>query len=838
MVIALATGCSTKKNTGLNRFWHKTNTHYNGWFNGNEAIKVGQQELTKSRRDDYNKIIPVFDYGDRTNWPNMNSASDRAIKKAVVMIKKHSMLINGKQYNKWIDDCYLLLGKAHFFKIEHPVAVGQLRHVSENSEKEYTRNEAKIWMIKAYNEMGEFAESGTVIRQVDKGSLGKLEWQYHAAVADYYIKQKEWDKAIGSLDEAIRTVKSKKKKARFEFVKGQVYQQMKNNPEAYRSFATVLKNKPEYELEFQSKINMAKTSENQSNEDLRKLLKKMLRDGKNVEYLDQIYFAMAIVDLKENKKEDAIVNLRNSIRNNTDNKNQKAFAYLELAQIYFADKLYEPAQGYYDSTAVFLDKDHPQYEEVLRLRDNLTEVVTNIRTVELQDSLQRLGRMSEPDLTAFLEDYVADLKEKDEEAKNNPDTNPISFTSTNTQGKWYFYNQQALTFGANDFRKVWGSRPLEDDWRRSDKGSNMFADNTAEDTAALENPRYDISTYLAEIPRTDSAYAASNTMIYDALYNLGLVYKEKIYDYPRSAEAFEDLVARNTDNSHFPVTYYQLYLVYNMMKDEANATKYKNIIIQQYPESEYAQLLSNPGYVAVKDGKEDAAEPLYNAAYQQYKDGWYEQCISSCSAALQQYPDTRLAHRFALLSALCTGKLHSTDTFVVALEAVKTGFPGTESALTADRLLKYLKDGGTTSGTNGPTSITNNTLAPQNPFVYDSKAEHMLIVVVEDPAKRLDIAMAGLAGFNDKSFPLKKLNVSNTLLGKKYQVLSVRKFADANDAMNYYRMLTEQSVVEQMNLNVKTYTFPISVANYGLLFKQQNVADYDAFFRKNYIVSN
>lgn len=823
-------GCSVKKNTGFSRFWHRTNTHYNGWFNGNEAIKTGIQDVTKARKDDFNRIIPVYEYGASGNWSAMSANADRAIKKAVIMIKKHSMLINGKQYNKWIDDCYLLMGKAHYFKMEYSIAVGQLRYVSENSEKQFTKDEAKIWMIRCYNELNEFPDAGTAIRQVEKDNLDKrLKGPYYATIADYYIRQKEWENGIEALKIAIIHTKRKKTKARYHFIIGQLQQELGNNKEAYNSYQTVLSNKPEYELEFQSKLRLAQTSENQSNEGLRKLLKKMLKDGKNLEYQDQIYYAIALIDLKEEKKEDGIVNLKKSINASTGNNTQKALSYLKLAELYFADREYEPAQAYYDSTSVLLDKQHPRYDEVIRLKENLTLVVQNIRTVTLQDSLQKLGKMNETELVSYLENYVEELKIKDEENKNNQN-NAINFNNNlNNQGKWYFYNQQTLSFGINDFRKIWGNRPLEDDWRRQNKTSTTIVENGESDTTEQVNPRYDINTYLAEIPRTDSAYRVSNEMIYQALYDLGLVYKERIFDYARSVEAFEELVKRNTTNKHFPITYYQLYLVYTQLQNQAKADEYKNILIAQYPESEYTKMLVNPDYFANLDEANDEAEPLYTQAYNFYKSGLYSQSSEMCTKAMKDFPETKLAHRFALLSALCTGKMESEQIFIVALESVKKNYSGTESASTADRLLQLLK-----GVSNVNPTITNDTVSP---YKYEASAEHMVVLVIEDPAKKLDEITAQLASYHDKNFMIKGLGITNTLMGKKYQVLLVRKFLGANDALQYYKTVIKDNLIEQFKITVKTYFFPISMTNYATLYKRQDVEGYNTFFMKNYTVN-
>lgn len=845
-MLMVGSGCSTKKNKFLNRFWHSMNTKFNGYFNGNEAVKAGIQELVKSRKDNFTKIIPVYEYGHSSNFSSQNAQWDKAIKKGVIMIKKHSMLINGKQYNWYIDDCYLMMGIAHYFKLDFDMGIGQLRYVAENSEKNKTRQEARIWIVRSYLEQGELAEAATAIRQIDKGALDKNQnASYWASLADYHIRSKEYDQALEDLNKAIEFEKKKKRKARYQFIRGQLYQQMKNNEKAYETFSSVLKLKPEYELEFQSKINMARTAGKDSNEELKKLLKKMLRDDKNIEYQDQIYYALGTVYLKEKNKEEAVKNFKKSIASSVSNKNQKGLSYLELARIYFADRKYELAQAYYDSTSTSLDNDHPDYETVMRLKENLTEVVLNIRIVQLQDSLQRLSKLNDKELMTFLENYVEELKAKDEEEKNNVGNN---FTLGNTtigggEGKWYFYNTQALAFGLNEFKKIWGNRPLEDDWRRSNKNTTSFNDTGGEQTAY--NPRYDPETYLAEIPRTDSALQASNEMIWQALYNLGILYKEKIFDFELSAESFEDLARRNTENIHFPITYYQLYLVYKELKNNEKAEYYKNLIIQNYPSSEYTKILSNPNYLLQKEREDDKASPLYEIAYQAYKSKNYQEAITLCTQAKTQFPESKIIHRFALLRALALKESITMFEFKNELEEIIKRHPNTESADIATRLLKLLK--GEEAENNEikteqsieteekKNETTKDSIPkPSTPYNKDLNAEHLISVIIPSLKGNVNAAIQKLNQFNDENFSNASLSVNTTLLGNTSQVLLIRKFKNGNDAMNYYNLFNKKNVLSQLQLGEGVKVFPITMGNYALLFKTQDISGYEAFFNANY----
>lgn len=823
-------GCSTKKNTAFGRFWHSTNTKFNGYFNGNDAIKVGMQELSKTRKDNYSKIIPTFDYGERSNWTSMNTNSDRAIKKAVIMIKKHSMFINGKQYNKWIDDCYMLMGKANFFKLEHSLGVNQLKHVTENSEKQYTKDEAKIWMVRTYNEMGEFAEAGTVIRGIDKGGVDKrLLPEYYSVIADYHIRQKEWEKSLENIDDAIKYSKNKKKIARLEFIRGQIYEITGDNKKAYESYEKVVKYKPEYVMEFQARINMARTAENSNNEMLRKTLKKMLKDGKNIEYLDQVYYAIAIIDLKEDKKEEAISNLNKSLRSSIDNQNQQALSHLKLAELSMESRKYELAQGYYDSTSTLLAKDHPKYEEVMRLKENLTQLVDNIRIVETQDSLQRLSKMDSLELLNYFTKYAEDLKQQDEDAKNNPNTNPVDFnTNPNSSGKWYFTNPQQLALGSSEFRKVWGPRVLEDNWRRQNKAASFLSDPQV-DTVINDdaNPRYDPATYIAQVPKGDSAIQASNEMIYRALYNIGTIYKDKILDLPKAIEAYEELETRAPKNNqaYFPVTYFQLYTLYKAVNKEEAMNRYKEIILNDYPNSDYAAIILDPDQFAQKNEAKDAAVPAYAIAYDQYKSGDYTGALSACNLSFTQFSSSKILHRFALLKALSIDKISGRDSFKVELKRVVEKYAGTESASTAQRLINAI---------DGKKEDNNPEINVKAEFSYNASAEHFVIIYIPDASKKIDGAIGKIVEFNDMEFEGREYSVSNSILPGSGQVVLIRKMTNAAEAKLYINKYEEKTMVLKANFNSPSKIMAISSGNFATLMKTPSMAEYQNFYSENY----
>ncbi len=837
-------GCSTRKNKPLNRFWHRLNTRYNGYFNGKEAMKEGVLDLRKSRTDNYADILPVFDIGHSDGWSDINTNAERAIEKSGKMIKKHSMLINGQQHNSWIDNCYLLMGKANFFKKEFFLAAGQFRYVATESEDELTKEEAKIWLLRVYNQENEFAEASAAMRQVRKGMLTEeLKADFHAAEAEYFILQKRFDEALDVLDLAIKAEKRKRVRARYTFIKGQLYDALERPEEAYRAFNDCLDLRPEYAMEFQARIRMAKNAGNNNASDLRAMFKKMLRDDKNIEYRDQIYYALALLDLNENKKEDAIEHLQASIKESTNNQVQKASSFLLLAELNLEVQAYEPAQAYYDSTASLISKDHPRYDEILRLRDNLTEVVNNMRTVALQDSLLQLGSMSENDLAIWLDNYILDLREQDEEAKRLLEQQALQVGGGGggaDGGQWYFVNAQAKSFGAQEFQKVWGNRPLEDNWRRSAALSNGFAEGNEGQDGQAENPRYLPETYLAEIPTSDSARNASKHLIYDALFALGVVYKDKIEDLPRSNEAFLELERRTDTSKHFPLAFYYLYLNYTEQKDISKADYYRKLITEQYPNSEYAGILNNPNYLNEKDQQADAAEPLYNRAYAAFVSENRAQAYNLAATGLRDYPKSTLKHRFQLLAALTKDFSDSVaqQGLIEALKAVVNDNPETESAETATRLLEKLGVEAPKPARKDTAQAQGDSLAPKKeyPFKYTPEVEHMVVVIVQDPGFNPEALKGALSNFNEASYKSKRLSVSNTLLGKENQLLNIRRFTNATDAMNYIQALQKQKVLEKgmEEGGAQPILVPASINNLGLLFRTRDIDGYAEWVQQNY----
>ncbi|MCS6980497.1 MAG: hypothetical protein NZM15_10425 [Flavobacteriales bacterium] len=854
LVVLGLTACSVRQDKWANRTWHALNTRYNGYFNGNEALKEAVQMVAKAHKDDFNSVVSPFRYGTKETAASASAQLDRTLKKGVLMIRKHSMLINGKQKNKWIDDCYFIMGEANFFKREYSQALQQLNYVINTSESEKMKNLARLWIIKTYIDMGEFT-----LAENEFNKIGYPDWEpklkadYYLTLADFFIRQGEFKPAVIPLQEALSLIPKKKAKGRPEFVLGQIYQNAGLCEVAREHFARARRYKPDFELEFQASVNLALCMPlDGSAENLKKTLQKLAKEEKNADYRDQIYYALAVLAQKEGKEEEAIKLYSKSAAASTKNTNQKGLSYLALAEIYLARQDYLKSSAYYDSCLAHLSKKHPDYERLTALKENMGEIARLIGIVHREDSLQALAALPEKERLRRTEKFVENLRKADEERKKQEENRAASGVpqqanladAIGAAGKWYFYNSTLVANGAKEFQKIWGNRKNEDNWRRKTKTPDPAAlaqaggsplDTAGSAKASEEEARYNPETYLAQLPLTDSALAASNERIWDALYALGLIYKEKLKNFQEAIKTLESLDKRKP-SKHVPVLYYQLYILARLNNDAALAEKYKNVILQQYPESDYARMLSDPDYMRNLALRDKQAEALYEMAWQEYKLFRFGSAISLCEKGLSEYGKSSAAPRFALLKAKTAGGLYGRERYLAELDSVVKKYGGTESATEAQRILDYLKGAGSSASEGNKEK----TAEPKN---VDSKdvykpapaTPHFVVLTLPEGSKAGPQLQKAIAQFNGMQYSLQTFDVSLIALGTDpaFPCIVVKELNNKDVALEYLRqLLASDALMEYPDAFLDT--FVITKENFVKLLQRTNIQEYLRFYFENY----
>jgi len=386
--------CSTKKNTFTRRLYHNITARYNVYFNGKESLNEGTIELIKGVEDNYTKVLPVFNFGTKQEAQQLNPQMDRAIQKASIAIQKHSMEFGGSELVKWIDDSYLLIGKAYFYKQEYFSARRTFNFIVQEYGYNEIKYEAMIWLALTYNQTEEYEKAEPLLNLITTDITKDLvPYDIIRIVpqvyADLYIRQGYYDKAVDYLSEAIYYRPKRDLKTRMMFILGQIYQQSGDHYRASEWYTKVIRRNPEYDMAFQAKINLAKSYDSNSGDrkQVTKILNRMLKDDKNKDYKDQIYFALSDVAMRDGDTVMGIDYLKKSVSSSTNNNYQRTTSSLTLADILFEIPKYEEAQAYYDTAMQALPKDYPDYESIDRKTRVLNSLVNNLITIQHQDSL-------------------------------------------------------------------------------------------------------------------------------------------------------------------------------------------------------------------------------------------------------------------------------------------------------------------------------------------------------------------------------------------------------------------------------------------------------------------
>ena len=867
----LLSGCSTKKNTITRRAYHNLTSHYNVFWNGQHCLEEGDRQLKQSVKDDYTKILRVYNYGSKTEAMALNTQMDRALQKTSVCVQKHSMKFNGRERVKWIDDAYLVMAKAHFYKQDYIPAKRTFDFVSTEFNYNDIALVSNLWLAKTYIQTEQYSKAIAVIEllQAKTAGMKKLPKELYRnldlTIADYYIATKDYRKAIDYLKTGMLETNDKEMRLRCMFILGQIYMQLDDAPHAIEWFRKVVRKNPKYEMLFEAKMNMARMGSAGNAKEMYRMLTKMLNESKNEEYIDRIYYAMAELAMREGNVEKAIGYYRESVANAKTNQIQRATSSLKVATILFDRNNYELSQAYYDTAVRAMNKEtYPYYDSIANISQTLNELVLNLSVIRDQDSLLRVASMDSISRNKLIDKIIKDVIEQEKIEKEREAYEEqlammggaIGKTSGQFNdpkavgGGWYFYNSTTLQNGYSEFSRKWGMRKLEDNWRISDKRSMNIGldsggmggnDKTGQesDSASRALTNHDRGYYLQELPFTEEQQQAAHLQIANALYNVGFIYLDRLSDYPRSIDAYERLDTRYPGNEHELPAWYALYKMYN---DERNAEKsdlYKSKILSKYPESSYANFILDPDYYKKLKEESQQASELYTKTYDAYQQGQYYRVRMNAERALELYAnDTALAPRFALLDAVARGRLETVDSMAYALLRVVRDYPTSSVRPYALTLLQEVNTeynlGIRLDDVPGAKEDEEGKEKPkESPYSYDPTSKHFVMVVFNPKTVKTEPLKVRISDFNKKQFRFKEFEMKNLLFDDNQAVLYLSSFANEQEAKDYITAMYLNDYIFG-GMDKSTYwVYPVSVSNFGIYCKEKNIEEYKSFIDGN-----
>lgn len=842
LILMFLHSCSTDKNAFLNRSYHYITVKYNGYFNGNEAYKLAKRNIEIADKDDFDEFLDVFKYGNSTDNKNEYSNLNRSLLKGAKMIDRHSMKFKvaseDVEYNHMIDDCYLLIGKARFLKFDLDAAKETFLFVKNTFKRGDERYKATLWLVMTYIYQNNFVDAETTIKaiQADKEFPEKLLDELTLIQAISLKRSGQIEKAIPAFEKAIDVVKQKKFKRRLQYILAQLYQSQNNFLEAARLYKVISKKATNYELQFNAKINLATTYEG-SGDDVINILEKMLKDTKNTEYQDQIYFALAKVFEKQGKNDLAIDNYKLSAKKSVNNPKQKGKSFLALGDYYFNQPDYLQAYNYYDSSLISLPKTFSNYEDISAKKESLKDLVKHLKIVQEQDSLLDIAQMTEKERSVFIENKILEAKEKEEEKKAIQEAKKEKALAnasmqTSNGATWIFDNPSLLASGQIDFIGTWGDRNLEDNWRRMDKSSVSF-DVMSQDNGNSEDFIEDLpedqteSFYLKNLPLRIDQQEIAHQKIMNSYYQLGVIYRDNFNDIPKSIFYFHRLNSRYPKNAKEAVTWYQLYRNYDKTDQVVQKNEVKNKVIHNYPNSEYAQLLINPNMLAEQEQKSVHDDRVYEEIFYVFKKEQYKKVISDVNAYKMNVKRSELKAKFDLIHAFAKGNLHGRDSLEYYLRKTRQNNLGTEAADDAMGVLEQFEQ-----EREKKSLAEKDSLKKEKTFVVSENEPHYFLMIYNNKKNKSSELLNKISNFNSEFYSTKNLKSKSIAWSDNEDVIVVKPFRTNSESGHYHGTFKQKFLVN--NIDIGNLNFMISKTNYAKLFKHKEVVQYIDFYRKNY----
>ncbi len=898
---AVFSACSTKKNTAGSRFWHAMNTRYNVYYNGDKHYKEQIKKLENEYQDDYSTqlyIHPAEAYNDpKATQPTTNF--DRTIEKMQKAISLHSIKkkpkrkagkgndpkykewLKREEYNPFIHNAWYLMAKAQYMKGDFLSSAATFHYIARHfSWKPDLVLEAQIWEALSYCAMDWTTEADNVLAHIHPSKIEdkRLQQLANLAFADYYIKTKMNSDAVPFLEKAVDGA-SGGQKVRLNFLLGQLYDETGQKEKAYQAYKRAgSSSSSTYRTKFNARIKQSAVFQGNNIDSEVKALKRMTRYDRNKEYLDQIYYAIGNLYLTRGDTAKAVENYELAAKKSTRNGIDKAISQLTLGGIYFAQHKYDKAQPCYSEAIPQLSENYPNYKELKHRSDVLDELAVYSGNVTLQDSLLRLSRMPLEEQKKVIAKIIEDLKKREKEEKEAADREaymaqqqgqgtglknnaqqPASY-NINSDNSWYFYNTMTKNSGKTAFQQLWGNRKLEDNWRRRNKNTFSLDENTSEEeqneasdstqvaagndsttvdkeaAKRAEDPHYE-EYYLKQIPKTEEEIQTSNDVIQEGLYNMGVILKDKLEDLPAAAYEFEQLLERYPDNTYRLDTYYNMYLLYYRCGEFSTSERYRQLILDNFPESRYGLAMQDPNYLENLKRMNLVQEELYDQAYTAYLNNDNATVHAAYVEMMKTYPLSKIMPKFMFINALTYVTERNPEKFKSTIKEMLERYPETDITPTASAIIKQLNQGrkinGGSSNTRGmlwSMRLSNDTTAGGEgkeftPFTEGRNKPQYFVLVFSTDSVSSNQLLYEVAKHNFESFVIKDFELEPMTFGD-LGLIIVKGFANYRE-VDHYRGVWEKN--DAKNIPQQAHYVIISEDNFNLLLKEGRT--FEEYFR-------
>lgn len=900
VMIALLTGCSTKKNTPASRNWQAFITRYNVYYNGKTHYDEQLKAMLDGYQDDYSQLVKVHPAEARNDKKAPQPSGDfkRTIEKMQKSIQLHSIKKKPRkktgsakekafrareEFNPFLHNSWLTMGKGQYMNGDFLGAASTFFYISKHfTWLPKTVTEARLWMALSYLAMDWDYEAENALHPVKEKDLvnNELRNLYNLAYADYYLHTKNWEKAVKPLEYAARHAKGSQKN-RLWFLLGQTYTQLGKKKDAYNAFKKAGSGAAtDYRTKFNARIKQSEVFQGTNIKKEVRALRNMTHYARNTEFLDQIYYAIGNLYISRKDTAEAMKNYRLAVEKSTRNGIDKALAQLALGNLYFLQGDYVKAQPCYSEAVPQLPETYPDYKMLKKRSDVLDELATYAGNVHLQDSLLTLSKMTPEEQRkacqklvdelierekkeaeeAAREEYLANQQGADDNIKRNDA--PANTMINNGDKSWYFYNSMTKNQGKTEFQRRWGARKNEDDWRRRNKSVFSLDEESADDESdnegeglpndttsmspeekeaakkqldAASDP-HNVEYYLAQIPKTPEDIQTCHDVIQEGLYNMGIILKDKLEDFPAARKEFNRLLESYPDNIYRLDVYYNMYLMAVRSGDVAQAERWRQMILANFPDSPYGQAMLDPNYFENLRKMFRVQEAKYQEAYDAYLDNSNSRVHALTAEMERDFPLSKIIPKFVFIDALSYLTENDLPKFKERLEYLLEKWPDTDMTPMAGSIVRGLRQGrepnkgsSNSRGMIWSMRLSNDSVpmnadgTPAN-FENDPNSPQYLVLAFPRDSVSSNQLLYDVARFNFSSFVVRDFDLEQMSFGN-IGLLIVKGFENVKQLEHYRNVMAEKGfeVPEGVRLIM------ISKPNFELLLREGR--SFEEYFR-------
>jgi len=861
-------GCSRDKDRWLNKKYHELTARFNPLYNGQVAYDQAIKELSEAHKDDFTQLILLDDWSAAAlNSPPYQKAK-RAVEKANKTIRGHSMVFKGKQANPAVFDAYLLMGRAQFLMGLDAPASEAFSIVARLSEDPNQQVEAQLERVELLARQGNAALAEPILFEVERKGVPK-KWDYwvHRIKARMAIAGQDWLGAAQEASSASASAPRADLEARYAFLAAQLFEKASEPDRARRMYEACLKAQPrDYAMLLEAQLRRSLNGGGVNPKKLFQELHELLREPKNADFADRIYFSLGELAQQWDEEDRAYGYYQQSFAaGRSERPMVLGLAYARHGALALERQAYARAQVDFDSAALVLPATYMGREGFQKKAKSLKALVDALTLAELGDSLVRLSLRSDADLERQFEAYAASLKKADEaEAERQRRLAQLAeLRSASAEldaaapaaggaagGGWAVYAPALRAKGAAAFRQKFGERPNVDNWRLRSRSSEWMqqtasgdkaskpgskdgsADGTSDDASdgasdsgmlESEGPesRYRASYYLAQIPRKARELDSVKQSACVAWSDVAAAYRDGMQDPSKAVSAYRSALRGCPDHPEAARWWYALYRLHLSLKENLQADESKKVLLERFPDSEAAAILRRGSAP-----RQAETEPAASAAFLALRDAVTQRRWRDALRASEgvTWPESERAAA-ALLRAMALGGLEGRAAYADALRKVVADFPSSPQAAAAQT---YLAELSAVPAQEPPVNAENLKL-----FVAAPAAPHQMLLLIptgfDANAIRNTLARIHSVDFADKPLGLRPLPWNDN-----FELIIVDGFKSAAEALAYRDQIRRNPELSKALPMDRCAFWPITVPNFSHLYRTKDEAAYRTFVQRNY----